>query len=202
MSQDEDGVPDEPPDQQTDGPPAGEPHAADADETDDETARPRAAPGRRLARLLAFEVLYEVDVAHHRAAEVLERRQAAVQADQETATYARSLISGVLSKRQELDAIIQRLASAWPLDQMAAVDRTILRLGLFESQFQRDKVPLKVAINEAIELAKLYGGESSPRFVNGVLGRAAGPQAEDAQGPSTGDAPSSPEEGIDHGRER
>ena len=153
----------------------------------------QGARGRRSARLLAFEVLYEVDVARHQAADVLERRRSAMRADDDSFAYARSLVSGVLAHRQELDAIIRRFATAWPLDQMAAVDRTILRIGLFETHFQRDKVPLKVAINEAIELAKLFGGDSSPRFVNGVIGQA----VDSAGGPSTEDNSSSSEERDD-----
>ena len=127
--------------------------------------------GRRAARVLAFQVLYEADVAHHAPGEVLERLLGAEQPAPDVAAYARELIGGVLRHRQELDTKIQERASAWPLRQMAAVDRTILRLGLYESLHQHGIVPVRVALNEAIELAKLYGGDSSPRFVNGVLGR-------------------------------
>ena len=130
--------------------------------------------GRRQARILAFKVLYEVDVAHHPPSEVLERLLRADATDRKVEAYARELIGGVLRHRKELDETIQEYAPARPLRQMAAVDRTILRLGLYESRHGRGMVPVKVAINEAIELAKLYGGESSPRFVNGVLGRLAG----------------------------
>lgn len=146
--------------------------------------RPDVRGPRRQARILAFQVLYEVDVAHHPPGEVLERRLVAEPADPKVVEYARELIGGVLRHRQELDRTIQELAPTWPLRQMAAVDRTILRIGLYECREKRGIVPVKVAINEAIELAKLYGGESSPRFVNGVLGRLAedGPPAD---GPPT-----------------
>ena len=87
-------------------------------------------------------------------------------------SYARELIGGILRHREEIDREIQQRAPAWPLRQMSAVDRTILRLGLYECRFQHGIVPVKVAINEAIELAKLFGSESLPRFVNGVLGSA------------------------------
>ena len=127
--------------------------------------------GRRAARVLAFQVLYEADVARHAPGEVLERLLGTERPAPDVAAYARDLIGGVLRHRQELDTKIQERASAWPLRQMAAVDRTILRLGLYESLHQHGIVPLRVALNEAIELAKLYGGDSSPRFVNGVLGR-------------------------------
>ena len=129
--------------------------------------------GRRRSRILAFRVLYEVDVAHHDPGEVLQRLITEESTDPRVAVYARELISGVLRHRQELDEAIAERASAWPLRQMAAVDRTILRLGLYEWRYKRGIVPMKVAINEAIELAKLYGGDTSPRFINGVLGRLA-----------------------------
>ena len=138
--------------------------------------RPPAAGsrgGRRQARILAFQVLYEVDVAHHPPGEVLERLLAAEPVDPKVASYARELVGGVLRERPGLDRTIQEHAPTWPLRQMAAVDRTILRLGLYECRHQRGIVPVKVAINEAIELAKLYDGDSSPRFINGVLGRLA-----------------------------
>ncbi len=133
--------------------------------------RPDVRGGRRHARVLAFKVLYEADVARHSPGVVLDRLMQAEPIDPKVAEYARELIGGILRQRAELDATIQERAPAWPLGQMAAVDRTILRLGLYESRYGRAMVPMKVAINEAIELAKMYGGDSSPRFVNGVLGR-------------------------------
>ncbi|MCC6175983.1 MAG: transcription antitermination factor NusB [Chloroflexi bacterium] len=130
----------------------------------------RSWSGRRHARILAFQVLYEVDLARHAPSEVLERLLADEAIEPDAAQYAHGLIGGVLRHRQELDRDIQAHAPARPLPQMAAVDRTILRLGLYECRFEHGIVPVKVAINEAIELAKLFGGDSSPRFVNGVLG--------------------------------
>jgi transcription antitermination protein NusB len=142
---------------------------------------------RRLARILAFQVLYEVDLAHHQPAPVLTRLAEGELTrvgdpddyeyvhgplDPEVSAYARELIAGVLRHREELDREIQQRAPAWPLRQMSSVDRTILRAGLYECRFQHGIVPVKVAINEAIELAKLFGSESLPRFVNGVLGSA------------------------------
>ncbi len=145
-------------------------------------ASPGAQRGRRRqARILAFKVLYEVDLTRHPPREVLERLTLAEPVEPEVAEYARDLVGGVLRHRRELDETIQEYAPSWPLRQMAAVDRTILRLGLYECRHKHGMVPLKVAINEAIELAKLYGGESSPRFVNGVLGRLVTP---DRSGPS------------------
>jgi N utilization substance protein B len=147
--------------------------------------RRRGGTGRRQARVLAFQVLYEMDVAHHAPGSVLQRFLDGY-TDQpfdpdnaeyvhgtvapETSAYAHDLVSGVLRHREEIDRVIQERAPAWPLRQMSAVDRTILRLGLYECCHQHGMVPVKVAINEAIELAKLFGSESLPRFVNGVLG--------------------------------
>ena len=94
----------------------------------------------------------------------------------------------VLQHRRELDAIIHARAGAFPLAQMAAVDRNILRLGLYESLYRNDTVPVRVAINEAIELAKEFGSESTPRFVNGVLGRQLDPSSDSPDSRSrTGD---------------
>ena len=151
-------------------------------------ARPASGwTGRRLARILAFQVLYEVDLAHHQPGPVLNRftgMDLGLTADLEdreyvhgplapdVESYARELIGGILRHREEIDREIQQRAPAWPLRQMSSVDRTILRLGLYECRFQHGIVPVKVAINEAIELAKLFGSESLPRFVNGVLGSA------------------------------
>jgi transcription antitermination protein NusB len=151
-------------------------------------ARPsRGWPLRRLARILAFQVLYETDLAHHQPGAVLSRFAATDHGflpdvedrdyvhgplAPEVESYARELIGGILRNREALDTEIQQRAPAWPLRQMSSVDRTILRLGLYECRFQHGIVPVKVAINEAIELAKLFGSESLPRFVNGVLGSA------------------------------
>lgn len=85
--------------------------------------------------------------------------------------FVRNLVFGVLEKRAVIDPIIEKCAPEWPLDQITIVDRNVLRLGIFELMFGKyEETPPKVAINEAIELAKAFGGESSGRFVNGVLG--------------------------------
>ena len=140
---------------------------------------------RHQARILALETLYEMDVASHEPGAVLERRTGGLTGQDPSLDYARSLLDGVLHHRKELDAIIQARASAWPVAQMAAVDRNILRIALFEALHRADSVPVSVAINEAVELAKQYGSDSSPRFINGVLGRAVGDRpAEDQRDPS------------------
>lgn len=89
----------------------------------------------------------------------------------EDPTFIHQLIDGTISHINDIDKIIEKAAPQWPLSQVAVIDRNVLRIGLFELLFgKRDEVPPKVAINEAIELAKSFGGESSGKFVNGVLG--------------------------------
>jgi N utilization substance protein B len=104
-------------------------------------------------------------------ADVVERNIAEFASGLEDTTFIRMLVAGVVQHIDQLDAIISKAAPQWPLEQIAIVDRNVLRVGLFELLFgNRDEVPPKVAINEAIELAKSFGGESSGKFVNGVLG--------------------------------
>lgn len=103
--------------------------------------------------------------------EIVERNIQEFAAGMEETTFIRDLVKGVIEHITELDKIIEKAAPQWPLEQIAIVDRNVLRLGLYELLFgKRDEVPPKVAINEAIELAKSFGGESSGKFVNGVLG--------------------------------
>jgi N utilization substance protein B len=124
---------------------------------------------RRQARHLALQALYELDCTHHAVNEVLsERLQSDVPRD-ETRGLTTRLVKGVLDHRARLDVLIHRYAPEWPLDQIAIVDRNILRIAIYELALD-DTIPMKVAINEAIELAKTFGTESTPRFVNGVLG--------------------------------
>ncbi len=124
---------------------------------------------RTRARSLALQALYEIDIANHPPADVLIERQEELQLSDELAEFARQIIFGVLPLRPHLDRIIARYAPEWPLDQIAAIDRNILRIACWEFAVFR-QTPMKVAINEAVELAKLYGSDSAPRFVNGVLG--------------------------------
>jgi len=89
----------------------------------------------------------------------------------EETVFVRELVNGVIEKLDKLDAVIEKAAPAWPINQVAIVDRNVLRIGIYELLFgNRDEVPPKVAINEAIELAKSFGGENSGKFINGVLG--------------------------------
>ena len=124
---------------------------------------------RRKARIIALRALYELDCTKHEPEEVLAHLTAEHEFPQETLSFSRELVQGVLQNKSELDALIGKFAPAFPPEQMSIIDRNVLRLAIFEILFD-DKTPLKVAINEAIELAQEFGGDSSPRFINGVLG--------------------------------
>jgi N utilization substance protein B len=132
---------------------------------------------RRKARRIALQTLYEADCAGHDPTEIVERWLAESSFDAATETFLRTLVAGVCAYRQPLDDIIHRHAPEWPVDQMAIIDRNILRMAIYELAVGR-QTPLKVAINEAVELAKLYGSDSAPRFINGVLGTLADRPAE------------------------
>jgi len=132
---------------------------------------------RTKARSIALQALYEVDLAGHLPAEVLEERLAEISLDGDLAEFSRQIVYGVLSLMDQLDSFISHHAPEWPLDQVAVIDRNILRIALWEFAVQ-GVTPIKVAINEAIELAKLFGSDSTPRFVNGVLGSLANRQNE------------------------
>lgn len=132
---------------------------------------------RTKARSLALQALYEVDMTGHQPAEVLDERLEEIPLDQDLVDFCRQIIFGVLSLTDQLDNFIAQHAPEWPLDQVAVIDRNILRIALWEFAVQ-GTTPIKVAINEAIELAKIYGSDSTPRFVNGVLGSLANRQNE------------------------
>jgi N utilization substance protein B len=132
---------------------------------------------RTRARSLALQVLYEIDIANHPPVDVLKERLEEMPLQDEHAEFARKIIFGVLPLRHSLDQLISKYAPEWPLDQIAAIDRNILRIAFWEFAVLRE-TPIKVAINEAVELAKLYGSDSAPRFVNGVLGALADHQTE------------------------
>jgi N utilization substance protein B len=133
---------------------------------------------RTRARGLALQVLYEVDITKHPPAEVFKARLEETPLTDELAEFSRQLIFGVLPLIPILDKIIAEYAPEWPLEQIAAIDRNILRQACWEFASPAGETPLKVAINEAVELAKLYGSDSAPRFVNGVLGSLADHQQE------------------------
>ena len=106
---------------------------------------------------------------NHPPVEVLQERLADEPLSDELGEFARQIVFGVWPIREKLDHILERYAPEWPLDQIAAIDRNILRMAAWEFAVQKD-TPVKVAINEAVELAKMFGSDSAPRFVNGVLG--------------------------------
>ena len=132
---------------------------------------------RTRARSLALQVLYEVDVANHPPADIYRLRLEDSPLPDDLSDFARQIIFGVIPLTGTLDQIIAKYAPEWPLDQIAAIDRNILRMALWEFAVYHD-TPIKVAINEAVELAKQYGSDSAPRFINGVLGALADHQHE------------------------
>lgn len=136
------------------------------------------ASNRHLGRIVALQSLYEYEFrvqSEDTSADVdeilgrnLERYETAIEDKQ----FVSDLIKGVVAQQDELDAKIQPIAPDWPIEQIARIDRTILRMGLYELLHLGDIVPPKVAINEAVELAKAFGSDNSSKFVNGVLGTA------------------------------
>ena len=136
------------------------------------------ASNRHLGRIVALQTLYEyefrveaedtsVDVK-----EILSRNLARYETAIDDTKFVDTLVSGVLKEQADIDAKIQPIAPDWPIEQIARVDRSILRLGIYELLHQADVVPPKVVINEAVELAKAFGSDNSSKFVNGVLGTA------------------------------
>jgi len=124
---------------------------------------------RTVARGIALQVLYEYDLTKHPVGEILENRFKDKKIADNLQDFTRQIVQGVLPRIEKLDNVISSFAPDWPLDQVASIDRNIIRIALWE--FAVGKItPVKVAINEAVELAKLYGSDSTPRFINGVLG--------------------------------
>ncbi|HUG16597.1 MAG TPA: transcription antitermination factor NusB [Thermomicrobiales bacterium] len=136
------------------------------------SARRAKGNENRQARTLALEILFEVDVAGHDVAAVLRRYSEDAELPQPVRGYTERLVAGVLEHLDAIDGAIGDAAPNFPVSQLPAVDRNILRVAIYELLSEND-VPLKAVINEAIELAKLYGGDKSGRFVNGVLGTVA-----------------------------
>jgi len=124
---------------------------------------------RRKARIAALQTLYELDCTKHKAEEAFAHLRAGETLPQEAVSFSEELVKGVLQNKSELDARIKKFAPAFPVEQMSIIDRNILRLAIFEISFHGE-TPIKVVINEAIELAKEFGSDSSPRLINGVLG--------------------------------
>jgi N utilization substance protein B len=124
---------------------------------------------RRRARAAVLQTLYELDFTTHEPKPALEARLKERPLPEAAIVFARSLLMGVQTYRTYLDSVVGDLAPEWPIEQIAAVDRNVLRIAIYELLFEPE-IPPKVAINEAVELAKMFGSDSSPRFVNGVLG--------------------------------
>ena len=136
------------------------------------------ASNRHLGRIVALQTLYEFEFRSQsgdpdvNVDEILGRNLARYQTAIDDTAFVKDLVEGVLAARDELDAKLQPIAPEWPLEQIARIDRSVLRLGLYELLHRSDKVPPKVAINEAVELAKAFGSDNSSKFINGVLGTA------------------------------
>lgn len=126
---------------------------------------------RRQARISALQALYEIDSTQHRVGDVVTHRLEDTPLPPEGEAFLRDLVSGIVRHRDQLDLLIHKYAPAWPVAQIAVVDRNILRIALYELS-GASGTPPKVAINEAVDLAKLFGSDNSSRFVNGVLGTA------------------------------
>jgi len=148
---------------------------------------------RHLSRSIALQTLYEWDFnegKNKNVTELLERNTEEFGPGIENDLFVKELINGVLKNKEKIDEIIVKTAPEWPLEQINLIDRNVLRIGIFELLFgKREEVPPKVAINEAIELAKSFGGETSGKFVNGVLGtiyRAIGEPGKEEGGPRKG----------------
>jgi N utilization substance protein B len=145
---------------------------------------------RHLARSTVLQTLYEWDFSGQKInpAEILHRDASEFAPGVECNSFMKNLLDGVIGKLKDLDNIITSAAPEWPIEKISVMDRNILRLGLYELLFaDREQVPPKVAINEAIELAKKFGGETSGKFVNGVLGavyKEMGEPGKDEKGPS------------------
>jgi N utilization substance protein B len=132
---------------------------------------------RTRARSVALQALYEIDITGHPIDLVLEERLKEADMDSVLSNFTSQIVLGVSPMFEILDYFIAEHAPEWPLEQVATIDRNILRIALWEFAVY-GKTPIKVAINEAVELSKVYGSDSTPRFVNGVLGSLANRQNE------------------------
>ncbi len=132
---------------------------------------------RTRARCAALQALYEIDIVGHPLDRVIQERVDEAELEDSLADFARQIVWGVVPHMEQLDGFISQHAPEWPLDQVSIIDRNILRIALWEIAVS-DQTPMKVAINEAVEIAKAYGSDSASRFVNGVLGSLAAKQNE------------------------
>ena len=132
----------------------------------------RTGGARHQARELALKTLFQLEASDDEPEAVLEYHAEDGGAQPAAVEFARGLVAGVLANRERLDAVIAETSEHWRLDQMAKVERVVLRIAIYELSIARD-VPEKAAINEAIELAKTFSGDEAGRFVNGILGKVA-----------------------------
>lgn len=136
------------------------------------------ASNRHLGRIVALQSLYEYEFRMQSGddgadiADIVARNLERYESMIEDKKFVDDLVSGVLSHTEELDGKLQPMAPDWPIEQIARIDRTVLRMGLYELLYMQALVPAKVAINEAVELAKAFGSDNSSKFINGVLGTA------------------------------
>lgn len=136
------------------------------------------ASNRHLGRIVALQSLYEFEFRTQSEDtsvvidEILERNLERYSEEIDDTRFVTELVHGVIAAQEDLDNRIRPLAPEWPIEQIARIDRNVLRLGLFELLYRKDQVPPKVAINEAVELAKAFGSDNSSKFINGVLGTA------------------------------
>lgn len=124
---------------------------------------------RHKAREIALQVLYEIDAVGHKPEDAMKQILSRIEVSPEVAEFSFELVNGTVQNREQLDQNIKDFAPAWPIDQISLIDRNILRLAIFEI-LHDNKIPVKVVINEAVELAKTFGSNNSSRFINGVLG--------------------------------
>jgi N utilization substance protein B len=124
---------------------------------------------RRLARQIAFQTLFQIDLSKSDAEAAMEQRLNDVALSPENQEYVRTVVRGVHGQTVALDAQIGTISKAWEVHRLGYIDRSILRLAIYEIVFM-DEIPVGVAVNEAVELAKEFGDDESPRFINGLLG--------------------------------
>lgn len=157
------------------------------------------ASNRHLGRIIALQTLYEHDFrmsandSTFELSEVLRRNIGRYKSTVDDTEFIERVVSGVITHLAELDATLKPLAPEWPIDQIARMDRVVLRLGLYELTYE-SATPPKVVINEAVELAKAFGGENSSKFINGVLGSAHRQLHGDSDTPETTEKKTSPKE--------
>lgn len=124
---------------------------------------------RRAAREEAFKVIFQVDLGKNRWTEALSHILKDLSLSEESRLFLKQLVEGTMTHLAEIDAEISKYAQDWKLDRMLSTDRNILRMSIYELKYQKD-IPAGVTVNEAVELAKIYGDEDSGRFINGILG--------------------------------